>query len=118
MRMYSNDIKLDYKDVLIVPQRSDISSRTKVDLVREFRFKHSPHRLKGIGVIAAKMDSVGTFAIAKALAKHNMFTALHKHYGAQELVDFFKDTPTSVHKYIFCSMGLNIVDIGKIVDVR
>jgi GMP reductase len=83
-------LKLDYKDVLIVPQRSDISSRSKVELTREYKFKHTPKWLtvEGLGVIAANMDTTGTFAMSKALTKHNMFTALHKHYTAEDLAEY------------------------------
>lgn len=39
-----NDIKLDFKDVLIRPKRSTIASRADVDLVRTFSFRHSKVR--------------------------------------------------------------------------
>ncbi len=35
-----NEIKLDYKDVLLQPKRSTISSRRSVNLEREFTFRH------------------------------------------------------------------------------
>ena len=34
------DIKLDFKDVLLEPKRSTISSRRSVNLEREFIFRH------------------------------------------------------------------------------
>ena len=34
------DIKLDYKDVLIRPKRSTLSSRKQVRLERKFTFRH------------------------------------------------------------------------------
>ena len=36
-----NEIKLDFKDVLIRPKRSELSSRQDVDLVRKMSFKYS-----------------------------------------------------------------------------
>ena len=85
-------IKLDYKDVLIVPQRSDIPSRSKVELTREFKFKHTPKWLtiEGIGIIAANMDSTGTFAMNTELSKHKIFTALHKHYTVEQLGQYLR----------------------------
>jgi GMP reductase len=61
------DIKLDFKDVLIRPKRSTLSSRKEVDLVRTFKFKHSGWEWTGVPIMAANMDGVGTIDMAKAL---------------------------------------------------
>jgi GMP reductase len=53
------DVKLDFKDVLIRPKRSTLSSRKDVDISREFIFKHSNQKFKGVPIIAANMDGVG-----------------------------------------------------------
>jgi GMP reductase len=34
-----NDVKLDFKDVLIRPKRSTLKSRSQVSLVRTYKFK-------------------------------------------------------------------------------
>ena len=34
------DLKLGFKDVLFRPKRSTLSSRSQVELHREFRFRH------------------------------------------------------------------------------
>ncbi|KKM06928.1 hypothetical protein LCGC14_1739080 [marine sediment metagenome] len=109
-------VKLDYKDVLIVPQRSDIPSRTKVNLIRKFKFKHSRRILTGLPVIAANMDATGTMEMADALFKHKMFTALHKHYEPKQLVDFFSKYKDKRWKYTFYSLGIG--DFDKLVNVR
>ena len=36
-----NDIKLDFKDVLILPKRSTLPSRNEVDLMRTYTFINS-----------------------------------------------------------------------------
>lgn len=41
----------------------------QVDLYREITFRNSKRTYKGIPVIASNMDTVGTFEMAKALAK-------------------------------------------------
>lgn len=74
------DFKLDFNNVLIRPKRSTLSSRRDVILEREYVFRHSPIKYKGIPVIAANMDGVGTFSVAKILQKYNMLTAIRKHY--------------------------------------
>ena len=83
------DLKLDFKDVLIRPKRSTLTSRSEVDISREFRFRHSPNSYRGIPIIAANMDTVGTFEMATALSKHSLAVALHKHYPEAELAAFF-----------------------------
>ena len=68
------DIKLDFKDVLFRPKRSTLSSRKEVDLNRTFTFKHSKREWSGIPIMAANMDGVGTFEMARELHKHRLFT--------------------------------------------
>ena len=74
------DVKLDFKDVLIQPKRSTLSSRKEVDLNRTYTFKHSGQSWTGVPIMAANMDGVGTWGIAKELAKHGMFTCMLKSY--------------------------------------
>jgi len=75
------DIKLDFKDVLIRPKRSTLNSRRDVDLKRFYRFKHSRYEYDGVPIMAANMDGVGTFSMAQALQEHNLFTCLIKSYN-------------------------------------
>ncbi len=105
------DIKLDFKDVLIRPKRSALPSREEVDITREFIFKHSGSRYRGVPVIAANMDTVGTFEMARALARSGLSTALHKHYGADELVAFFKALKPKSRA--FYSLGITKEDLDK-----
>jgi GMP reductase len=69
MPRIDNDIKLDFKDVLIRPKRSTLKSRADVDLTREFLFRHSKKTYEGIPIIASNMDTVGTFEMAIQLSK-------------------------------------------------
>lgn len=96
--IHDHDVKLDYSDVLLVPKNSDLSSRSEVSLEREF-FETSV-----VPIIAANMDGVGTFNMAKELAKHKMMTALIKHYTVDELVEFYRDNE-DISKYFIYSMG-------------
>ena len=79
------EIKLDFKDVLIRPKRSTLTSRSEVDISRDFVFRHSPTRYHGIPIIAANMDTTGTMEMARAFEPHKLSVALHKHYGEEEL---------------------------------
>jgi GMP reductase len=107
-------IKLDYNDVLIRPKRSALPSRAEVDIQREFVCKHSGHRYKGIPIVAANMDTVGTMEMADALAPLGLSVALHKHYGVEELVAFFSERAGCAHFY---SMGITKADHDKFVRV-
>ena len=62
------DIKLDFKDVLIRPKRSTLTSRSEVDIARSYEFLHSKKKYHGIPIIAANMDTTGTMEMARALA--------------------------------------------------
>jgi GMP reductase len=73
-----DDVKLDFRDVLIRPKRSTLSSRKEVDLTRHYRFKHSRQEWVGIPIMASNMDGVGTTAMASALYQYKMFTCLVK----------------------------------------
>ena len=106
-----NTIRLDFKDVLIRPKRSTLTSRSEVDITREFKFLHSPVRYNGIPIIAANMDTTGTFDMARALAKHGLSTALHKHYAVEDYVDFF--TKLEAKHTAFYSLGIGNADWEK-----
>lgn len=109
-------VKLDFKDVLIRPKRSTLTSRLDVDISREFIFRNSHNTYRGIPIIASNMDSTGTMAMAQALSRHGLSVALHKHYSADELADFFlqrhkQGIPASG---AFYSMGISQTDFEKL----
>lgn len=87
------DLKLGFKDVLIRPKRSTLSSRSQVSLERTFKFRHTGRTWTGIPVMAANMDSVGTFAMASAFAAQSLFTAMRKHYTPEEWDRFISSLP-------------------------
>jgi len=76
-----DDVKLDFKDVLFVPKRSTLRSRSDVDLNRNYVFKHSQQTFSGVPIMASNMDGVGTFEMANALQSFPLFTCLVKSYG-------------------------------------
>jgi GMP reductase len=107
-------IKLDYEDVLIRPKRSTLSSRSKVDLEREYKFKWSTKEFKGIPIIASNMDGVGTFNMHQALKNHGMMTCIVKHYGFED----WDDNNHSMNRdYIIISTGISEEDWNKSLDI-
>ena len=105
------EIKLDFKDVLIRPKRSTLTSRSEVDISRDFIFRHSQARYHGIPIIAANMDSTGTMEMARAFEPQKLSVALHKHYGEDGLVEFFSGLATK--STAFYSMGITRADYDK-----
>lgn len=110
------DLKLDFKDVLIRPKRSTLTSRSEVDISRDYTFHHSKRSYHGIPIIAANMDVTGTFAMADALARQALGAALHKHYEEDELVSYFKALPAE--QTTFYSMGITHRDYEKFRRVK
>lgn len=111
------ELKLGFKDVLFRPKRSTLKSRSQVNLTRDFTFKHSGRQWSGVPVIAANMDSVGTFAMAQALAEHNVMTAIHKHYTVADWADFIKNNETKVLNNVMVSTGTSDADFQKTKDI-
>lgn len=107
MRMIE-DTKLDFSDVLIIPKSSELTSRSEVSLERSFNLIHAGWEWSGVPIIAANMDTTGTFEMSDALYRHLMLTALHKHYDVSQLVENFKGTNT------FYSMGISEKDLDKL----
>jgi GMP reductase len=82
-----DEVKLDFRDVLIRPKRSTLSSRKEVDLSRTYKFKHSQTKWTGVPIMASNMDGVGTLNMAKSLWDHRLFTCLVKTYDEDDLCD-------------------------------
>lgn len=108
------DIKLGFKDVMIRPKRSTLKSRSEVTLVRDFRFMHSNTKWEGIPIMAANMDTVGTFEMAKVLADHQLFTCIHKHYSLAEWSLFLQQANDQLVQHIAVSTGTGKADAEKL----
>jgi GMP reductase len=112
------DLKLGFKDVLIRPKRSNLKSRSQVVLDRSFTFLHSRRNWSGVPIIAANMDTVGTFEVAHVLASHGMITAIHKHYPLEAWQAFLKGRDETIYSRIMVSTGTTREDftlLGKIM---
>lgn len=108
------DIKLGFKDVMIRPKRSILKSRSQVSLERNFSFLHTGQSWTGVPIMAANMDTVGTFRMARALAANGLFTAIHKHYDPTEWSDFLATAPARVIDHLAVSTGITEADSDKL----
>ncbi|GAA0744934.1 GMP reductase [Gaetbulibacter jejuensis] len=111
------EIKLGFKDVMIRPKRSTLKSRSQVNLEREFTFLNSKVNWKGIPIMAANMDTVGTFDMALALSKYKLFTAIHKHYSITDWNVFSSNAPEGIEDYLAISTGTGQQDSEKLASI-
>ena len=115
--------KLDFNNVLIKPQRTTISSRSEVCLERNFTFQNSSTDWKGIPIMAANMDTTGTFGVLKILSKFKMLTCLNKFYTLKDYINFIEEiklneekeemtTPEKLNKKISDILNYTVVSTG------
>ena len=112
------DVKLDYKDVLIRPKRSTLKSRSQVKLERKFSFRHSKEEYEGVPIMASNMDGVGTIEMADKLAEGGIFTCLVKTYTVEQLVEYFNSNIPERTNNVAMSIGTSDEDFHKLVDVQ
>jgi GMP reductase len=127
-----NEVLLDYSDVLIRPKRSTLKSRSDVSLERSYTFRNyvsGPNetmnevfdrnysQYKGVPIMAANMDGVGTFEMADVLSSQSIFTCLVKTYSMDELVEFFSQNVERRTQHVAMSIGTSNADYDKFVQV-
>ena len=112
-----NEVKLDFKDVLIRPKRSTLKSRNDVNLERTYKFKHvKDYKWTGIPIIAANMDTTGTFEVYECLKEHHIITALHKFYTKDDFVTY-QETHQLNPEMFMVSTGISSNDFTKLCEI-
>ena len=107
-----DDVKLDFTDVLILPKRSEYSSRSEVSLERTFTFKYSPYTWTGVPIMVSNMDTTGTIEMALEMQKHKVLTCLHKYYNVSDLLNKGLNT-----NYIAVSTGIGEKDLENLNEI-
>ncbi|XP_067870572.1 GMP reductase 2 isoform X2 [Heterodontus francisci] len=102
MPRIDNDIKLDFRDVLLRPKRSTLRSRSE--------------SYSGIPIVTANMDTVGTFEMARVLSKFSLFTAVHKHYTLEQWKEFAVSNPDCLQN-MAASSGTGPSDLEKLTAI-
>lgn len=100
---------LDFQDILLTPQYSQITSRKQCN--PRFNFLGSNQT----PIIAANMDTVGTFQVAKVLAQYHSDTAVHKYHELRDLIYHFSDPQILLHAWY--TMGIKAEDVEKLRDL-
>ncbi|KAJ8984214.1 hypothetical protein NQ317_011123 [Molorchus minor] len=118
-----NEIKLDFKDVLLRPKRSTLKSRNDVNLYRNITFRNSKQTYDGIPVMASNMDTVGTFEMAKALSKlrtkgRTWIVHLHAQilHRVEDWKKFSEENPDCL-KNIAASSGMAENDFTRLSEI-
>ena len=109
--LIEDSIKLDFKDVLIRPKRSNLNSRSEVNLNRVIKFKHSNYKWEGIPIMVANIDTVGTFEMPEECYKYKLFTCIHKYYTYEDWCSF-------VNKYIMMKLILILQIINIQIQIK
>ena len=110
------DMKLDFNNVLIRPKRTVLSSRSQVDLEREFKFPNTKTTWRGVPIISANMDTTGTFGVYEVLSKHKIITAMNKHYSLQDFEEYSKSNKLDPN-YFMVSTGISNRDFERLAMI-
>ena len=112
------DVKLDYNDVLIRPKRTVLSTRSEVNLERTIRFPISNQTWTGVPIIAANMDTIGTYEVYKVLSKYKIITAFHKFYDLEAYKSMSADKEHALDSnYFMVSTGISDKDFNKLKEI-
>ena len=108
----------DFNSVLIQPKYNadfNVSSRNDVSLERTFKFKHGSE-WTGVPIIAANMDTTGTFEVYQELSKQKLLTSLHKFYTLEDF-KHFKNENILNPEYFMVSTGISDSNYYNLVDI-
>jgi len=110
------DLKFDFKDVLIRPKRSTLRSRSEVSLDRTYTFRNSGATWTGVPIMAANMDTTGTFEMAVAFSRQKTCVAIHKHYSVADWAAFAAKHPDCLN-FVAASAGSGKADFEKLGEI-
>ena len=108
----NNNIYLDFSDVLIKPCNTSIHSRKDINLCRNIKFPISKQEWEGVPIIAANMDTIGTYEVYKVLSKFKIITCFHKFYNVEDLEKMELDS-----NYFMISTGINDNDLIRLENI-
>ncbi|XP_062604696.1 GMP reductase 2-like [Saccostrea cucullata] len=104
------------KQSLVMYATTAGSGGAVVDLCRSFTFRNSGQTYDGIPVMAANMDTVGTFEMAKSFAKSKCFVCIHKHYSVEAWKEFAAENK-GIMENVAASTGTGEGDLKKLIAI-
>ena len=111
-----NTPQLDFSDVLIRPKRTTLNSRSQVNLSRTIKFPNSTKTWTGIPIIAANMDTTGTFGVYDILSEYKMLTCLNKFYSLKDFKERWNFKPLNP-EYFIISTGIDESNFSNLCDI-
>ena len=114
--LISEDVKLDYSDVLIRPKRSTLKTRSSVDIERRYQFRNSNREWTGVPLMAANMDTVGTFKMHSSLSQFHVVTCIAKamNDGDEWWKIAYQDKGRD---YLGCLAGISEEEMNRVVEI-
>jgi len=79
-KFLSREVKLDFRDVLIVPKKTRISSRKEVSLQKNITFNNKV-TWTGVPIVSSNMDTVTNLDTFNILKQHNYISCFPKHFN-------------------------------------
>lgn len=114
-KFHSDEKFLDFKDVLIVPEFSQLNSRSEVNLERDIIFNNG-YKWTGIPIVAANMTTTGTFEVYNILSKQKIITALHKFYKYSDFQKYLEKGLLDKN-YFMVSTGIGETDFENLNEI-
>jgi GMP reductase len=119
-----SQVYYDFDDVMIRPCLSNLTSRSQVNLEKKFFFNTKVNgtlnviEWTGIPIIAANMDTTGTFEVYNVLSKYKMLTALHKFYTLEDFKKVMTEGNIKLDpNYFMISTGISDENYNKMVEI-
>ena len=107
--------QLDFSNVLIRPKRSTLTSRSEINLNRTIDMRCG-RKWSGVPIIAANMDTTGTFVVYETLANHGCVTALHKFYKKEDFVEYQSSKVLDPNLFMV-STGISNDDYDRLISI-
>ena len=114
MKKVEDENYLDYDNVLIKPCNTQVYSRNNVNLITKYTFDNI--EVNSIPIIAANMDTVGTFETYDVLKNHNIITAFHKFYTLNDYNERITNHDLNPDLYMVSS-GSSDTEIAKSLEI-
>jgi len=105
---------LSYDDVLLIPQHSDISSRSEIDIGNVLE---DPEYELGLPIFSSPMDTVTWINMAIAIERWGGLGVLHRYCSIQEQVDAYEKCASS-NAYPACAVGVSGDYLERIAALR
>jgi len=88
------ETQLDFDDLMLMPQHSDMNSRKEVNIEREIKWlgnDNKKHSFKCVPLMAANMIGIGCPSVAKVLVRNKCICTMEKHYSVEDLNKLFSE---------------------------